>query len=201
MRLNIINLIDNFNKFNKFVNINKPLVSHRGNLTTSSSCNELLDNTQNCLIFENKPLTAIKLFDILLKKGKRGLIITRNHPDKICKIISSKKAEMYWLSAEDFDYVIHPWDMNLLMTTLCGFIKKNNQGVILLNGLEYLSTYNDINSLFNVICRMNSLVTNSNAKFFITIDPIALGNRFLSTITNNSEIITMPSNPFKEVLV
>jgi two-component system cell cycle response regulator len=152
------------------------------------------------MIFEQKPLAAIKLFDILLKKGKQGVIITRNHPDKISCIISSKKTDMYWLSAEDFDYVIHPWDINLLNSTLRCFIEKHNQGVILLNGLEYLSTYNEINILFNFLSSINHKIVTTNCKFFVTIDPIAIGSQFLSTIKNNSEIITIPSNPFKEVL-
>ena len=115
-------------------------------------------------------------------------------------VLFQKKINMYWLSTENFDYVIHPWDIKSIVHILNDFIKKNNQGVILLNGLEYLSTYNDINIIFNLISDMSDIVANTKARFFITIDPIAIGNQFLVTIENNSEIVPLPNIPIKEVL-
>jgi len=106
-----------------------------------------------------------------------------------------------WLSTEDYDYVIHPWDTNLLLNRIEDFVLKNSQGVVLLHGLEYLSTYNNIHILFGLISRINKIVAQTEAKFFITTDPIAIGNQFLTIIKNNSEIMLLPSNPFKEELV
>ncbi len=201
MRLNIINLIDNFEKFNNCLIYNKPMVTHSNSTPNFNTCIDFLNYTQNTLIFENKPFAAFKLFNILLEKSNRGIIITRNHPDKILGAVQTKNIEMYWLSTEDIDYVIHPWDTTHLFNIVKEFINKNNQGLILLNGLEYLSTYNNNSILFNLISSLGSLVANSKAKFFISIDPIAIGNQFLVTIQNNSEIIPIPSNPIKEVLV
>ena len=201
MRLNVINLIDNFKKFNNCLSFPQPLLSHRGALPNFNSCTDFLDYTQNTMIFENKPSAAIKLFNILLEKGKKGIIITRNHPDKIIGAFPKKNIDMYWLSTEDIDYVIHPWDINSLFKVVKNFIAKNDQGIILLNGLEYLSTYNTDTTLFNLISSMSRLVSNSKAKFFISIDPIAIGNHFLVTIQNNSEIIAISSNPLMEELM
>ena len=66
--------------------------------------------------------------------------------------------------------------------------------------LEYLSTYNESHVILNTIFRMVKLIANTEAKFLITIDPIALGNQFITTIKNKSEIVLLPSNPIKEVL-
>jgi hypothetical protein len=201
MRLNVINLIENFNKFNNCLSFPKPLMSHKGTYPNFNSCTDFLDYTQNTLIFESKPLAAIKLFNILLEKGKKGIIITRNHPDKLVGAVPTNNLDMYWFSTEDFDYVIHPWDISSLFKIVKSFVNKNNQGIILLNGLEYLSTYNNNNILFNLVSSMSRLVSNSNAKFFLSIDPIAIGNQFLVTIQNRSELIPIPSNSFKEVLM
>jgi len=201
MKLNIINLIDNFNKFNNYVINPTPISSHKDNIQNCTSCIDFLNYTQNCLIFENKPLAGLKLFNILLEKGKPGIIISRHHPVKIGPAIASKQIDLYWLSTEDFDYVIHPWDINLLLNRIENFVLENSQGIVLLQGLEYLSTYNNIHILFGLIFRINKIVANTDAKFFITIDPIAIGNQFLNIIKNNSEIMLLPSNPFKEELV
>ena len=47
---------------------------------------------------------------------------------------------------------------------------------------------------------MNKIISDTNGKFLVSIDPIAIGNQFLNTIQNNSEIVILPSNPFREVL-
>ena len=191
MILNIINLIDNFNKFNNLVINQYPLASQNTAEPQFSSCNEILKNTQSCLIFEQKPSCAIKLFNILLEKGRKGIIITRNHPEKICTNLATKKIDMYWLSSEDIDYAIHPWETRLLIETVGDFIDQDNRGVILLNGLEYLSTYNESNIVLDVFYRIVELVARTEGKLLITIDPIALGNKFINNIENNSEIIVI----------
>ena len=200
MKLNVINLIDNFKKFNKYAINSYPINTQDHKQLDFFSCNRIFENTQSCLIFENKPTGAIKIFDILLKKGRKGVIITRNHPDKINNIVTSNKIDMYWLSTEDYDYCINPWDINLMIDTIKNFIDQDNHGIILLNGLEYLSTYNDSNIILNVIFRIAGIVANTNAKFLITIDPIAIGNQFLTKIEKESELLIIPSSPIKEVL-
>jgi hypothetical protein len=200
MKLNIINLLDNFKKFSEIAINHYPTFSQELEQLDCSGCIRFLKDTQNYLILEQKPTGAIKLFNILLEKRRKGIIITRNHPDIISTNILSNKIDMYWLSTEDFDYVIHPWDTRLLIDTVENFVDQDNQGVILLNGLEYLSTYNESNILLDIINYMGDLVTNTDAKFLITLDPIALGNQFISYIEKNSELIILPSNPFKEVL-
>ena len=178
-----------------------PLQSHASSYQNFNSCIDFLNCTQSCLIFEHRPFTAIKLFNILLEKGKKGLIITRNHPEKLNNLMASNKIDMYWLSAEDYDYVIHPWDINLLVNTVQDFIKNNDQGIILINGLEYLSTYNDPNIIFNLISSVGETISKTNAKFFVSMDPIAIGNKFLDTIRNKSDIIDISTTPFKEALM
>jgi hypothetical protein len=201
MKLNIVNLIDNFNKFSNYLNSTMPLPSHSNGQPNLDSCIEFFNNTQNCMIFEHKPVASIKIFNRLLEKGKNGILITRNHPDKLTHAINTKNIDMYWLSAEDFDYVIHPWDITLLINIMEDFIKRNNQGIILLNGIEYLSTYNHVNVIFNLITRLSKVVSSTDAKFLVTIDPIAIGNKFLGIIKNRTEIVPINSNPFKEALV
>ncbi len=200
MKFNIINLIDNFDKSTNYSTIQVPASSQTGNQFDLHSSIDFLKNSQNYLIFENRPQGAIKLLNILLKKGRKGIIITRNHPDKFGQNLISNKIDMYWLSSEDFDYVIRPWEINLLINTVEEFVKQNNRGVILLNGLEYLSTYNNSKVIFNMLLRMNNIVMNTDAMFLITIDPIALGNQFLMNIKSNSEIIKMTPHFIKEVI-
>ena len=161
---------------------------------------DILEKSQNYLILEHKPSGAIKLFDTLLEKGRKGILITRDHPQMFGNILPSKQIDTYWLSAENFDYVIHPWEIDELIRTIEDFVIDNNQGIILLNGLEYLSTYNNYDVITNLLFRMNEIVTNTNAQLLITIDPIALGNQFFSNIRNNSEITEIPSQSFMEAL-
>ena len=91
MRLNVINLIDNLEKLNNYATNPNPMISQVRNLPENHSWLDVLNNAQNCLIFEHKPTAAFKLFKLLLENGKNGIIITRNHPDKINAGAVSKK--------------------------------------------------------------------------------------------------------------
>lgn len=203
MRLNIINLIENYNLFNyppltRFVN------SKQSNDPMGlSSSNDILNDCQNYLIFEERLEGSLKLFKNLIETGQHGIIITRSHPDKLITTLQQQRSEqvdMYWLSSEDFDYVIHPWEITLLMNKIENFIHTHERGVILLNGLEYLSTYNDPNKILNLIFHMIEIIGNTDIKFLITIDPLALGNNFLCNIENNSDLCFIPRHTIKEVL-
>jgi hypothetical protein len=168
-----------------------------------SSCNDVLQNCQNYLIFEEKPIGSIKLFNTLLEEGKKGIIITRSHPDKLVTNLRNgnpEKVDLWWLSSEDFNYVIHPWETHLMLNKIKEFLKQNPNGVILFNGLEYLSTYNESNHILNLIFNIIKIVDESKSKFLITMDPLALDNRFLFNIETNSEITYIPSKILKEVL-
>ena len=203
MRLNIINLINNFNDFNNYLftrlnsigNINKPI--------NFSNCQDVFNKCQNYLIFEQQPIGSIKLFNYLVNQRSNGLVITRTHPDKLTNSLGLNKLnniDMYWLSTEDFDYVIRPWETRLLINTLQNFIEKERNGVILLNGLEYMSTYNNSNRILNIIFNIIDIVGTTEAKILFTLDPLALDNNFFFNIQNNSEISLIPTYPLKEVL-
>ena len=203
MRLNIINLIDNLSNLNQNI---LPQINDLGrfyNIPFCNSCKDVFKSGQNYIILEQELTGAIKLFNYLLSQGEPGIIVTRNHPDKLITSMGLNKYKeipMYWLSTENFDYVIHPWEITLLIKTLENFIKEHDNGVILLNGLEYMSTYNESSKMLNIIFNIIDIVRNTNAKILITLDPLALDNQFFFNIKNNSEISIIPSNPLREVL-
>jgi hypothetical protein len=47
---------------------------------------------------------------------------------------------------------------------------------------------------------MIEIIGNTKAKILITIDPLALDNKFFFNIQNNSEVSLIPNFPLKEVL-
>jgi hypothetical protein len=203
MRLNIINLIDNFNVFNYYLFPQLPSLENPKRFLNFTTCQDIFNNCQNYIIFEQQPTGSIKLFNYLLDQQEKGIIITRCHPEKLSQDLGlprDGRIDMYWLSNENCDYVIHPWEIANLIKTLEKFIRKHNDGIILLNGLEYISTYNDPNKIMNLIFNMIELIGNTKAKILITIDPLALDNKFFFNIQNNSEVSLIPNFPLKEVL-
>ncbi len=173
------------------------------NLLGLYSCTEILQNCQHYLIFEECLDGSIKLFNSLLEEQQNGIIITRSHPDKLnttLKLRPSNQIDRYWLSSEDFDYVIHPWDITNLIIKIENFLQLNDRGVILLNGLEYLSTYNNPNIVMNLIFKIAEIIGNTDVKLLITMDPLALGYNFIFDIENKSELCFIPNHSIKEVL-
>jgi hypothetical protein len=115
----------------------------------------------------------------LLDRGFKGICITRTEPTKLRqRYLLPPESPVYWLTQdrkEEFDIKPAP---EYLMVNIKNFIdaNKDEPGIIMLDGLEYLITFqgDQFDSYLKVMRRISDLISQSKLILLIPYDPDAI---------------------------
>jgi len=117
-------------------------------------------------IKEDRPERSFAMFSSLISKGGRGLCISRSHPD-VLKQKYKFEAESLWLTKTEtaqnvpetkgIEYV-SPNNLAHLASAIRDFLSKGENGAVIIEGLEYLTTQNDFKSVLKFIQLINEQV-------------------------------------------
>lgn len=116
-----------------------------------------------------------------------GLAVTRQHPDLVREKYALENTPIYWLATRTGDKVISPTNLGILTHTLVKFIEDVPEGVILLDGMEYLVSNNDFTKVLRMIDQVNDNISQSGCMMIIPIDPRAFDKRQLALLERNMD--------------
>ena len=77
------------------------------------------------LMEEEKPEKSLQIFEALLKKGIKGVMVTRDFPDKLRKKYELGDSRIFWLSNTDAKDTFKPVELGKLYYNLEEFLKIN----------------------------------------------------------------------------
>ena len=66
-------------------------------------------------------------------------------------------------------------------------VEENQDGVVLLDGLEYLISNNDFNKVLRVIDQVNDHISQSKSLMIVPVDPRAFSQKELALLERNTE--------------
>jgi small GTP-binding protein len=143
------------------------------------------------IIREEKPQKSIQLFKSFLAEGAKGLCISRIHPKRIEEEFELTNVPIYWLSteAQNKKDVLAPTFLPQINTIITDFIQKNDNVVILLEGIEYLIEKNDFKTVLNLIHSLNDHIMSSSARLLIPIDPKILKEQEIHMLKRDLKVI------------
>jgi len=118
-----------------------------------------------------------------------GLAVTRQHPDLVRDKYALEKTPILWLATRAGDNVISPTNLGILTHTLVKFTEEETDGVILLDGMEYLVSNNDFNKVLRMIDQVNDNISQSRCRMIIPVDPRAFDQRQLALLERNMETL------------
>lgn len=140
----------------------------------------MLERGHSYLVSEEKPVKSNEIFLELVKHGVQGLYITRRNPREIREKYKLAKTPILWLSSlKTREKNIDPTNILELSHTIKEFIRKTDDGVVILDGLEYLITQNNYNDILQFIQSLNDSIAMSNSRLIVPLDPSAVDNRQL----------------------
>jgi len=150
----------------------------------------MLEKGHTYLIYEEKPFKSTEIFIDLVTHGFQGLYITRTNPREVRQRYNLKKTPILWLTdAKGYEKRIEPFHIMELGYTVGEFTKKTRNGVILLDGLEYLIVHNDYKSVLKLIHLLEDFVSLGNSILIIPVDPAALDDRELHLLKREMTIL------------
>jgi hypothetical protein len=134
-----------------------------------------LEKGHTYLVYEDKPFKSTEIFIDFVTHGHQGVYITRTNPQEIREKYGLEKTPIIWLTdAKDYEKKIEPFHIMELGYTIEQFTKKTKEGIVLLDGLEYLIVQNDFKSVLKLIHLLEDFISLSGSILIIPIDPGAL---------------------------
>jgi archaellum biogenesis ATPase FlaH len=106
----------------------------------------------------------------------QGLCITRRYPKKVAQQYLIQTTPIIWLTQMrkgDVDW-INPNEISRLNSTITSFVQRSKNGVILIEGLEYLITQNSFDIVLKFVQHLQDLVAPSKSCLMFSLDPLAL---------------------------
>lgn len=149
-----------------------------------------LNERTSYLIEESKPVRSFKLFDQEAQRGRKGLCISRQNPKRLRKRYNWENVPITWLTNNNLEkeHCIDPTNLSRLSIEIINFIKETKNGIILLEGLEYLISQNSYQIILRFIQLINDKIMLSNCIILVPIDPLILNERELHLLERDMKL-------------
>ncbi len=131
--------------------------------------NHWLDPAECYIVGEKRPEKAVEMFYDLITHGIPGFVISRAYPEKLRRKYKLTKTPMLWLSRSEVDHTISPEDLPKLIYIINDFTRKSEESVILLDGVEYLMSQTDFNTVLKFLQKLKDIITMNNSRLIIPV--------------------------------
>jgi len=150
----------------------------------------MIEERTSYLIEEAKPVNSLKLFNEEITKGRKGLCITRKNPKRLREKYNWKEVQIIWLTNNNLnnEYCINPTNLSRLTNEIVNFNKESKNGIILLEGLEYLISQNSYQIILRFIQLINDKIMLSNCIIIVPIDPLIFNERELHLLERDMKL-------------
>jgi DNA-binding response OmpR family regulator len=141
------------------------------------------------LVKETKPNKSFEIFVDQVTHNIQGLCVTRQHPTIIRKEWGLEKTPIIWLSNQLGKVYVNPSNIGILSDTIIRFVEKSGDGVILIDGIEFLIVNNDFDKVLRMVHHVTEAVMENRSRLIVSVDPRTLEIRELALLERNMEII------------
>ncbi len=119
----------------------------------------------------------------------QGMIVTRQFPHEVRTKYFLQTTPIIWLSTVAGNDNMDPAKLSLLTDNLVNFMEKSQNGVVLVDGLEYLATSNDFSRLLKAVDRWSETAMTSNSVLIMSVDARSFDPKELALMERNREIV------------
>lgn len=123
------------------------------------------------------------------KSRPQGMVVTRQFPNDVREEHFLQTTPILWLSTVSGKDNMDPAKLNLLTDYLVNFMDRSHNGVVLVDGLEYLVTSNDFNRVLKAIDRWTECAMTSDCRLILSLDPRTFEKKELALLEKNKEVV------------
>jgi hypothetical protein len=138
----------------------------------------------NYLMISETPDIAFNVFNTFVSKKAPALCLSTNPKEKLIKKYNLGDAEVYWITTMDKgDHTLDPKRLDFeIMHTVSNFMKDNNGGVLMIDGVEYLIAENGFEDVSAFIKKVNDMASVNSITLLIPVNPSAIDSEKLGTL-------------------
>jgi len=119
----------------------------------------------------------------------QGLVVTREFPDSIRKNFNLQVTPIIWLTESPGDMRIAPTSLAVLTDTIVRFMETNPNSIVLIEGIEYMVTFNDFRKVLKQLDSLNEMAWVTNGRLLISVDPRAFDERELAMLERDRKVV------------
>lgn len=157
-----------------------PIVDYEGNKITPGEV---------YLVEESKPALFFDIFSEAMIQDVKGLLITREFPERLRASYSLDNASIVWLTHVVGRDCIEPTQTNLILNRIVSFTRDNSPCIIMLDGIEYLINQNSFDVVIGFLNHVRDLIIIRNSVLIVALDPNTLDSKELALVERNLQVI------------
>lgn len=123
------------------------------------------------------------------KTRTQGLIVTRQFPIEVRKKHYIQTTPIIWLSTVQGKDNMDPAKLALLTDYLVNFMESSKNGVVLVEGIEYLLISNDFQRLLKAVDAWTESAMTSRSRLILSVDRKAFDSKELAMLERNRETV------------
>jgi hypothetical protein len=128
------------------------------------------------------------------KSRPQGLIITRQFPSDVRKKHALQTTPILWLTTIAGKDNVDPSKLGLLTEYILHFMEDSKNGIVLVDGLEYMISSNDFSRVLKAVEMWTETAMASASRLLLSIDPKAYEKKDLAVLERGREIVS-PNTP------
>jgi len=119
----------------------------------------------------------------------RGLVVTREYPDKVREQFGLQVTPIVWLTESPGEQRMAPTSLALITDTLVRFMESNPNSIVLLEGIEYIVTFNEFRKVAKSLDLLNEVAWIAKARLLIAVHPKALDEKDLALLERDRLVL------------
>jgi Na+/proline symporter len=147
------------------------------------------------VIEEEKPQRSLEIFSELVSHGMYGLCLSRHNPEILYERYNISPEKVIWLTQKsDPQYrSVDPTNFPRLSSMLSDFLQRADYPVVLLEGLGYLITQSNYETVLRFIQSQRDDIALRSAIMLVHIDPLSLDTKELHRLESEMELLDVKS--------
>ncbi|MHB8117751.1 MAG: sodium:solute symporter family transporter [Methanothrix sp.] len=141
------------------------------------------------IIAEEKPQKSLEIFSELVRHGMEGLCLSRYNPKTLNERYNVPADAVIWLTqkSEPGYRTVDPTNFPRLSSMISDFLGRANYPVILLEGMGYLITQSNYETVLRFVQSQRDEIALKNAVMLVHIDPLSLDTKELHRLGSEME--------------
>ncbi|MDO9536772.1 MAG: DnaA/Hda family protein [Thermoplasmata archaeon] len=173
----------------------EPAVKMVDKLSSVEDKIDRLKTSHSYLIEEERPVKCFEYFVDNLNLGMKGLALTRINPKRVNEQYDVGDAQILWLTDKegDADNRVMPV-LERIIYKIEDFLNSPGKSILLIDGLDYLISNNNFDSVLRFLRRLIDEVSESDAIFITSVTPETIDEQGLKILEREMEIISFISS-------
>jgi predicted hydrocarbon binding protein len=150
----------------------------------------VLESGCSYLIESEDPSDAYNIFQEYVAHGHPGMCIVREYPERLKKRFGLDRACILWLSFErELSYAREPTNIPLIYSEIKSFLDSQEEGIVLLSGLEYLVSQNTFIRILKFIQLLNECAAVTDSIILMPVSPAALNAKEVKQLERELRVL------------